>query len=258
MSYPYLIWTMRRTGGTTLAALLAALSEHPGIAHEPFNPDRLLGSIATAWSEDPDPDRLRAQLRDALTRRPVIKHCYELHPASFNEILLEVTTELGYRHLVLERRAEMDRILSLELAKITGVWGPEEADSAYDRILRGEETLPPIPTAQAVTHMRFCAVTRSWLAEQFAARGIDPHVIFFEDVYADPDPEAGIRRVYAALKFLEIDHKAHPKSYAMIVDALANKGQKTRRIIDAVPNLSETRQALAAEMISVKSVFQTF
>ena len=248
VSYPYIIWTMRRTGGTTLAALLATLSEHPGVAHEPFNPDRLFGAIATAWAQDPDPERLHAELTEVLARRPLIKHCYELHPAPFNEILLEVATGLGYRHMVLDSRAEVDRIQSLELAKITGVWGPDEAEAAYDRIARGEEVLAPIPVPQAVQHMRFCASARARLTAQFDALGVDPHVVFFEDVYAGPDPEAGISRVYAILRFLEIDPKAHPKSYAMIVDALTNKGQKTRRIMDAVPNLDEAQAALCAEM----------
>jgi len=246
VSYPYIIWTMRRTGGTTLAGLLATLSEHPGVAHEPFNPDRLFGAIATAWGQDPDPDRLRGELAEVLARNPVIKHCYELHPAAFNEILLEVATGLGYRHMVLDRRAEIDRILSLELAKITGVWGPQEAEDAYARIARGEQVLDEIPVAQATNHMRSCAAARTRLADQFAAHGVDPHVIYFEDVYATPETKAGILRVYAALQFLEIDPKAHPKTYGMITDALANKGQKSHRIMDAVPNIAEVRAALEA------------
>ena len=104
--------------------------------------------------------------------------------------------------------------------------------------------------------MRFCAAARTHLTAQFNARGIDPHVVFFEDVYADPDPEAGMSRVYAILRFLKIDPKAHPKSYAMIVDALTNKGQKTRRIMDAVPNLDEAQVALLTEMPSEGSHFR--
>jgi hypothetical protein len=37
VSSPFIIWTMQRTGGTTLTDLLMSMSEHPGAEHEPFN-----------------------------------------------------------------------------------------------------------------------------------------------------------------------------------------------------------------------------
>ena len=106
---------MQRTGGTTLAALLANLSEHPGVQHEPFNAERIFGHVTEGWVADRDPVAMRAALVEALAERtPVIKHCHELVPAPVNEELMRVASGLGYRHMVLDRRAEVDRILSLE------------------------------------------------------------------------------------------------------------------------------------------------
>ncbi|AXI46082.1 hypothetical protein C1J03_08665 [Sulfitobacter sp. SK012] len=45
MSHAYFIWTMQRTGGTTLAILLRRLSEHPSVEDEPFNLTRVFGHI---------------------------------------------------------------------------------------------------------------------------------------------------------------------------------------------------------------------
>ena len=40
---PFIIWTLRRTGGTILAA-------HIGVKHhEPFNKDRIFGDVSKAW-----------------------------------------------------------------------------------------------------------------------------------------------------------------------------------------------------------------
>lgn len=253
MSAPFLIWTMRRTGGTTLAALLTTLSEHPGIQHEPFNAERKLGAVTTRWREGRDPARLRSDIETSLAHRPVLKHCHELMPPELNRTLMEVANDLGYRHIVLDRRAEADRILSLELAKLTGAWGGKDAKRIYTEIEAGEVSLPSLNIEEAVAHLRFCRKRRSEVRDLFATTGQQPHVIYFEDIYHDPD--AGRTRVGALLEFLGIEPDDHPEYEKQLTEALLHRGQNSARIMSAIPNITAARRALDMAHAAQAEVF---
>lgn len=242
MSHPYIIWTMQRTGGTTLAALLAALSEHPGVEHEPFNAERLFGNVTKGWLETKDVDRLHADIEAVLEPLPVIKHCYELLPPAVNQGLMQVANAKNYRHIILDRRAETDRILSLELAKLTGAWGREATD-IYDAIKRGEVKLDPINVKQSLQHMAACQQRRQSLSEQFKNIGENPFVVYFEDVYSAP--KLGRNLILELLKFLKIDPNMHPDYEQLVHEALLHKGQNSAGIMDAVPNLDHAREQLS-------------
>lgn len=242
MSFPYIIWTMQRTGGTTLAALLADLSEYSGIEHEPFNPERMLGWVTKGWLETRDEEKLRADMAKALESLPLIKHCYELLPLEVNRVLMEVSCALGYRHIILDRRAEPRRVLSLELAKLTGAWGGKDAGAVYGQIERGELQLEPMNVDGALRHMTYCQKQRQALQDLFTAQGTSAFVIYFEDVYADP--EAGRQRIRRLLDFLGIDPAAHADYEAWVDDALLRKGQNSARVMEAVPNIAKARDVL--------------
>lgn len=242
MSAPHIIWTMQRTGGTTLAGLLSTLSDFPGVEHEPFNHERLYGWVVRNWQTHRDTDDLTADITKALEKRPVIKHCYELLPPALNQTLLRVSTELGYLHIILDRRAEVKRILSLELAKQTGAWGGKEAREIFAEIKDGTRTLAPMDIEAALQHLEACQQRRRDLVALFQDAGIDPFVVYFEDVYSDF--EAGSVLVRALIDFLEIDIKAQDKFEKMVEDALRHKGQNSARVMDAIPNIEETRAAL--------------
>ncbi|MBY6006631.1 hypothetical protein KUV62_22090 [Salipiger bermudensis] len=254
MSDPYIIWAMRRTGGTTLAALLSSLSEHPNVEHEPFNQGRVFGAVTAAWREGRNRRRLRADIAAALEKRPVIKHCYEIMPPELNRTLMEVATELGYRHIVLDRRAESDRILSLELARITGAWGGKDAKRIYGRIAAGEQELAPVEVGSAVAHLHECRRHREALERLLAASRQTPFVVYFEDIYSDP--AQGRQRVGRLLAFLGIDPAEHPDYEARLTDALLNRGQNSARILSSVPNISEARTALAEAAAKSPPLFE--
>lgn len=249
MSYPHIIWTMQRTGGTTLAVLLSDVSDFPKLEHEPFNTDRTLHWVVQSWNETQDPDLLESNLRTALSARPVLKHCHELILPEINRALIKVTSALGYRHLILERRAETDRILSLELAKLTGAWGSKDAKTIYQAIARGEKNIAPIDLAQALHHMMVCQTKRQQLNTLFGEIGQRPHVVFFEDIY--DDAQAGRQRVGEIMTFLKIDVFKHPRYKELLDNALLKQGQNSAQIMDQVPNIGEARDALNAH-------FQTF
>lgn len=246
MSSPYIIWTLRRTGGTTLAGLLSVLSEHPTAQHEPFNPERVFGSVVSGWFQHNDEARLRADLMQVLEKRPLIKHCYELLPDAFNRVLLEVTLELGYAQVILDREAEVDRILSLELARQTGAWGKQEAWRVFQALENGTREMEPIDVAGAAHHLRVCQEYRSKVQALFDSHGVAPFVVYFEEVYSDP--QAGRKMVADLLAYLQIDPNSHADYEALLTEALMRKGQKSGRILEYVPNIAAARAQLAAAL----------
>ena len=245
---------MRRTGGTTLASLLATLSEYPGIQHEPFNSDRKFGHIAAEFALSGDEAQLRAALHDCLENRPVIKHCYELMSHAFNAAFMDVTTTLGYRHIVLDRRNETDRIVSLELAHLTGAWGGAAVQKIYPDIEAGEVTLEPLDATRALREMRLCNTRRKELSQAMATLdGVTPFVVYFEDVYSDP--EEGRALIARVLEFLDIRREAHTDYEKLVDDALLRRGQNSSRILQAVPDVEATINTLKAEHAAQEPVF---
>lgn len=244
MSLPFIIWTMRRTGGTTLTDLLMEFSDRPKLEHEPFNFNRQLGPIAKEFRTTKDVPTLKAKLREVLAQGPSIKHCYELGSNEFNRVLMELTTELGYHHIVLTRNDEVGRLLSLELAQITGVWGKHGAQDHYRAVNEGAVQLPPLNVDELLRHQRVCRNMTREVEANFARLGISPTRIAFEHVYSDP--EAGRERVRAIFKVLEIVPADSGHFEAELNIALREKGQNTAAIYAAVPNLEEARAALNA------------
>lgn len=129
MDYPFIIWTFRRSGGTNLASALIKASQYRGIEHEPFNEDRALGYITTRFKSGVSEKEIREQIRVVLRDKKNIKHCLEIIPEELNRIIAEVSSELGYKHLFLYREKAAPRLLSLNYAKTTGIWGPKQKEA---------------------------------------------------------------------------------------------------------------------------------
>lgn len=244
MSYPYIIWTMQRSGGTAVADLLGAFSEHQSIQHEPFNLERRFGQLTRAWLEQFDRADLERGVMEALQDRPVIKHCYELVPSAVNAALLNVARLLGYRHVLLERESEVDRVLSLQLARITGAWGKEEAKRAYDLILSGEDRLDAIDVSEAKKHLHHCLERKDRLRKVMAH---DPSAFFalsFAEVFSDSSE--GSRQIDGVLNFLGITPKSTSTVQQKVDLMRAHSGQNSAQILPHVPNIKEARAALGA------------
>lgn len=249
-----MIWTLRRTGGTTLTAFINSLSEFPTVEHEPFNLSRHFGAVTQAWRDTKDEDELRLNLMAALADRPLIKHCCELVPNEVNACLMQVTTELGYRHVILRRDDEVGRILSLELAKLSGVWGKRGSYKTYEKIKSGELELGPVETMGAVEHLIFCNDLMQDVSAGLAELGVVPFEAVFEDIYGTEPPERGRRRVRQLLRFLDIDPREHKRYGARLREALEKKGQNSARVMDLVPNIKAARSALQAALSEIRDV----
>jgi len=243
VSHPPIIWTMRRSGSTTLATLVAEFSDFPRMEHEPFNPGRVLHPVVERFVAARDEDRLRAEIREALADRPVLKHCFDILPVPLHRVLFEVTCDLGYRHVLLERRDEAARLLSLALARQTNAWGKAQAKDIYAEIHAGKRTLAPIPEEELLAECRTAGERRRMLAGLFRAAGVRPFLLVFEELFESP--EAGRRRLDALVDWLE--QERDPQAFAAkSTDSLTTTGQDTGSIVSFVPNIDRLMAALRA------------
>ncbi|MFH7566177.1 sulfotransferase family 2 domain-containing protein [Oceanimonas smirnovii] len=126
---PFIIWTLRRCGGTNLGEALFKASKFNAVQHEPFNGDRIFGHITRSWSNTKDKELLYKNIREVLEKKPLIKHCFEIIPDEVNEALVKISSELNYKHLFLYREHPTDRLLSLNYAQTTGIWGKEHKNT---------------------------------------------------------------------------------------------------------------------------------
>jgi hypothetical protein len=250
LSRPFIIWTMRRTGGTTLADTLMTLSEHPRVKHEPFNEDRIFGAVATGWYKNHDRVQTRADLLDVLTGRPLIKHCFEIHERPFNRLILNVTNRLGYAQMLLTREDEVARILSLELAKSTGVWGKMGSERGYAKVREGEAGEIRFDIDAARRHLEKCFSDWAWLAEQMAEIGVTPHQLRFEELYTSVDEgRAAVGRALDFLGFPPGTLEAHRRE---VDNAIHHRGQNSAAMLSYVANIDETRTALATRLAELR------
>ena len=242
MDKHFIIWTLRRTGGTTFATLLTEASSHPSVQHEPFNHERLYGHVMRDWSAGLDVGRMRASLAEILSKKVIIKHCYEVTPHPLNVALLSEAIKQDYHHVVLRRRAEVDRMFSLNIAQLTDAWGVETAKVVFDEIETGVRPKPVLPIAKSVAQMSECHLRTTWLVSAFKALGVPYTEIDFEDLYTDHEIGAAHVRTILA----ELGHS--PEKIDLLTDkinlALTTRSQGTRRLDVFVANMAEWRDKM--------------
>jgi hypothetical protein len=235
MPHPFLIWTMRRTGGTSLASLFVALSGTCKAEHEPFNRDRAFGWVDAEFEANNDREQLGKNFEKALAHGPPFKHCYELFRSEFNSQLLAHTLTVPYNHLLLVREDECGRVLSLFLAFQTGEWKkPTQAQT--------EVPLADFDIAAMVEHHEHCLLrTREVIATLEAAKA--PHrIAFFEDLYCGERGER-LARVEAITRFMGYEASL-PTSSDAIEEAIFGGAQGSDAVLTRIPNLTEAREKL--------------
>ena len=246
MCLPFIIWTLRRTGGTTLTDLLAELGDRPQVLHEPFNWNRTLGAVAQDYLKDHDEALLRARLVDILAAGPVIKHAYEMGQHGFNAILMQCAADAGYRHILLSREDEVARLLSLQLAEQTGHWGAAETRDRYTAVASGAIRLEPFDIEAMRIEFRGGRYVTATIEDSIERLGIDPIRLTFEQLY--DDPADGRARVMALCESLRIPITDVASFNDKLNIALCDQGQNSAALYDAVPNIDAVRRALAEEV----------
>jgi hypothetical protein len=212
-----------------------------------------LGHLTNTWLVDRDGAMLQRGMAEALANRPLIKHCYELPTPEVNDCLMHVATDLGYRHIILDRRAEDDRILSLQLAQATEAWGGPDANAIYAAIIAGTRTPEPITIQAAVAHMDYCLARRRDLLKLMHDYDQSPFVVLFEDVYADP--EKGRALVRRLVEFVGMDPSDDRRYDDLVSDALLTRGQNSMQILNFVPNGPELHAILQEKLCHLPNTF---
>ena len=239
---PFIAWTLRRTGGTTLNNLLMGASPYPTGLHEPFNHDREFGWVSQAYGDNEDVGELRRNVGKVLDAFPLFKTAFEMQAIAINKSILLESTARGYRHIILDRKAEVDRLLSLELARVTGGWGKMDAERIYAQYTSGASQMEEFDIDWLVSHLEYCRQMRVSLQQLMIEAGITPQVVYFEDIYVDHD--AGRRQIDSLMQFVGLSPEKVPDYDAIVADALTYQGQNSARMMNLVPNIEEVRSRL--------------
>jgi LPS sulfotransferase NodH len=240
---PFVIWTLQRTGGTNLTQRLIALSGLPSTEHEPFNKRRIHGHVTQRWEDDGDLDAMNEAMATIAAGRRVIKHCVEMVPPEVSLALAKATSEAGYQHLFLYRRQALGRLLSLQFARVSGIWGSKMKDG---REMPPEELSQHLlPVAQLVAHEQrsVAALTEVW--DELLALGQSPSAIAYEDLYAAASPQAAQAVLAQLLVEMGVTVPA-AKLPEVLADVLGRGDQGTRDAYDRFQGIAELADALAA------------
>jgi hypothetical protein len=235
---PAIVWTVQRTGGTNFANFLQALT---GIRmqHEPFNRPRVYGEITKTWEKTGDTDLLRASVREVLGKGESIKHCVEMMPWNISASIVEASMDYGYRHIFLVRESSLQRLLSMEFASRTKIWGPErrsqiEIDTAA---FSTPLDVPNLVKREAMARRR---LNMAW--DHTRARGMEPVAASFELLYEAESNEA-MDWLSAILAPLGLDTSA--KALRAAVDRLRQNGdQVTRELYDRFLGIDELQDSI--------------
>ncbi|WGL16394.1 hypothetical protein PVT68_16715 [Microbulbifer bruguierae] len=243
MSNPFFIWTFQRTGGTSLATALFDESKFQAIDHEPFNGERSLGEITKNFRRK-NVEQAGKMLDRVLEKRPLIKHCFELHDFSFNnELVLKLSHLRDYRHIVLVRKDEVSRLFSLFLAKQTDVWGKGKAKSGgYEKFASGQQTLNDFPVDQMIKHGAHCAMYLDWLLKKMQSESMNYKIVYFEDLYVGDMSEKS-RKVNSVFDFVGLSN-VDLENDTVLSERILKGSQGSSSLYDLVPNAQEAREAL--------------
>lgn len=236
---PWLILTLRRTGGTSLTGFLSSVSGFPSVEHEPFNVDRVFGAITSDFRESGDLGAMEEAVAGALADSPNLKHCVEIIPPEITRALIERAMAQGYGFMVLTRRDEARRIASLLLAQATGAWGPRAAEKIYPKIREGKVTPEPIDPKKVRARVSTDFFSLGRMLVMLRNRRIDPDWLIFEELYFGDTPIEEQARAIAARLGIEVA----PDDERLVAFS-SGGGQKSAGIASFVPGYEEATKLL--------------
>lgn len=239
MERPFIIYTLRRTGGTSLTAFMSRVSSFPTVEHEPFNKERRWAAVTAEVEGGMAPVALRSRLKDMLADRPNIKHAVEVVPMAIARALIEVCQELGYAQFVLHRRAEKDRLMSLYMAQATGAWGPKDAAKLYPKLRSGELVPIPIDLSRVAERVRMDAACLGETLMALRGLGVDFGWLLFEEIYESP--AAAVQAAVAIADRMGLDLTETDERLSVFS---ASSGQGSGEAMALVPQAADVKALL--------------
>lgn len=242
MSYSCIIWTLQRTGGDTLLAILAKLSEHPAAPPEPFNRDGEFSDAAFGRDRQYSAEGVR-RLEEICRKRVIIKHVYEWFSDEFNFTLARSADRYRYRHIHLIRRDEFERLASKGLAESLNVWRPNGAGHIFKRVKSGKAKLAPLDVdgliaSHDIAMLKAAAVNRVHRSRMKCL------TVHFEDLYRGTLRER-THSLYIIASFLGIDPDRWNNAQSDVERLLQFGGQDTASVYPFLPGISDLRARLS-------------
>lgn len=233
MSYPFLIWTVQRTGSTTLASILAHLSENKVIEHEPFNTGRMLDYQGKE-------ELLVKQLQEIKGEKFCIKHCWNVHAPNSNQLILKHLLQDNYRIILLQRDNILAMEISRQLAKQTGIWGKNnnsENTSSFSN-------LSPLDISQMQKQINSYKAQLNEYKSQFKHEHIPYSNISYEQLF-DGSLEKRLKMIEEVCKFLNIDSQMMKNKSQEIKELLMNYKQNNSEMYQNIPNVKEIQEVFS-------------
>lgn len=263
---PFIIWTLQRTGGTNLARRLFEASGLPGTdgrplstgglldrvtdawkLHEPFNyghgsEDRPFGFASERFLKGGSPRELDAVTHAVCAHRLPLKHCVEMVPPEVTRSLAMASVRHGYRHVFLYRRNPLDRLLSMEFARRSGVWGPAlKGSAAPDHEIFSR----PLDVDALIAHERTSGERLEQTWQWLVTAGAQPLPLAYEDIYQPALPAQARERLMHLLHALGLG-KGRESDNAFIDEIIGSGDQGTRERYHAFAGIDALREQLAA------------
>lgn len=243
MEKPIIIWTLRRTGGTSLAEFLFKSSTHSSVQHEPFNTGRIWGDVTVDLRNqlDQDMDQMidwdLAQFRERISlycqQKRNIKHTIDNTPFLITKFLLEASLEQDYNHIVLLRKDNFKRIISLLIAQQT-VWKMEgDSTVVFSKIISGELDLQKIPFKKLQKNFNSSIQKLGGLYELLHQNNVDYYRVYFEELFSDQlGQQQRLDKISNILNYLNIKEYDSQHLYKNLFESSEN----TKSIYEYIPN----------------------
>jgi hypothetical protein len=245
LSFPFIIWTLQRTGGTSLTELLMEMSEHKKTDHEPFLLARAFGRVTEQWNAIEDVTALDQAMAEIFAEPYLIKHCYELHRKPLNAALARATVRANYRHILLLRKDELSRLVSMSIAEANGTWFRDWARKVYADVATGRRHFDPLPVERIVHQYKRCLAVTETIRKSLKKLRVQPFELYYEDLYRG-ERDARISVLNNLFDFLDFDDETREMHRQDIEEKIFHGGQGTARVLEHVPNILEVKTALAA------------
>jgi hypothetical protein len=189
---PIIIWTLRRTGGTSLADFLFTSSKFKSIQDEPFNIERVWGDLTYDLKdhlrtpvEEWNLGLFRERIAVYCNKKHNIKHAIDNTPFLVTKYLLEVSQEVGYKHIVLLRKNQFQRILSLIIAQQTTWKLGRTPDIVFPKIINGELEMQEISFENISQFFDSSINMIGRLYEELHQNDVEYYSVYFEELYSD-------------------------------------------------------------------------
>lgn len=237
---PWILVTVRRTGGTNLATFMNRLSSFRTIQHEPFNSGRKYGEITDQFISSRDIHSLNSAIVEVLDQKINIKHCFDTVPAEVTQALLSAAIKRNYRIVILTRKDEVARLLSLGAAKATGVWTKKAASEKYPSIVLGSGQVRSIDISYLLRTAN--VTTRNiGLILTLLRNHNSPYLwVLFEDLYTKNTEKEKTAMMIA--DFVGIDRQKVQYQLEWFMEL---QSQNTKEVLPHFPNVREVREKLS-------------